>query len=157
MMMISKIVNFWGLGRPVLKSAPARLAFFVLSFALAVTITTGARASVGGSASGSFDTMVPIDPMPITIIQQAQVKGILMVEFYLEAPNEGVAGHIHHLMPRLKDAFRTGISQFAAQEVRMDRPINLERLDSYISRETASVLHEKGVRVIFKQVMVQRR
>lgn len=108
-----------------------------------------------GPASGSFDLMVPMEPMPIPIIQQARVRGILLVEFYLEASDQTVAGHIHHLMPRLKDSLRTGLSEFAAHEVRMDRPVNLERLDLYISREVRNVLHDGRTRVVFRQVMVQ--
>ena len=117
-----------------------------------------AEAAGGGApASGSFDLMVPIETLPITIIQQSQVKGILLVEFYLQAPDEALASRIDHMMPRLKDAFRTGLSEFAAHEIRMDRPVNLARLDGYIARETASVLHDRRARVIFRQVMVQKK
>ena len=78
-----------------------------------------------------------------------------MVEFYLQAPDQQIANEIHHLMPRLKDAFRTGLSEFAAHEVRMDRAINLERLDQYIAREARNVLHDNRSHVIFRQVMIQ--
>lgn len=116
---------------------------------------SAAHGAGGGSASGSFDLMVPITPSPIPIIQQSRIRGIFMVEFYLQAPDQQVADEINHLMPRLKDAFRTGLSEFAAHEVRMDRAVNLERLDQYISREARNVLHDNRSHVIFRQVMVQ--
>ena len=101
--------------------------------------------------------MVAVVPMPITIIHQAKVQGILMVEFYLQAPNMTEADRIRKLMPRLMDAYRTGLNEFAANEVRIDRPVNLERLELYLNRETRAVMGGKKVRVIYKQIMVQKR
>ena len=116
-----------------------------------------AQAAGGGKASGSFETMVPLEPMPIPIIQQSRIRGILLVEIYLEAPDQQIAGEINHLMPRLRDSLRTGLSEFAAHEIRLDRPIDLDRLDRYISREAHTILHDKRTHVIFRQVMVQKK
>ncbi len=104
-----------------------------------------------------MDRMVAIVPMPITIIHQSRIKGILMVEFYLEAPDGAEAGRINQLMPRLMDAYRTGLTEFAVNEVRLDRPVDLDRLELYLNRETRSVTGNTGARVIYKQIMVQRK
>lgn len=117
----------------------------------------GAVAESAGGGSGEMDRMVPVDPMPITIIQQGKVKGILMVEFYIEATSIADAGRISQFMPRLADAYRTGLHEFAAHEIRLDRPVNLDRLDLYLTRETRSVLGQKNIHVIFKQIMVQKK
>ena len=128
----------------------------VAALGLLLWTTPVSAAGGGGSGgSGSFDLMIPLEPMPITIIQQSRVRGILLVEFYLEAADQAMAGEINHLMPRLKDSLRTGLSEFAAHEIRMDRPIDLDRLDQYISREVRSVLHDGRAHVVFRQVMVQ--
>ncbi len=111
----------------------------------------------GGGGGGNMDKMVPIAPMPITIIHQARIKGILMVEFYLEAPDMAEAGRINQLMPRLMDAYRTGLTEFAVNEVRLDRPVDLDRLELYLNRETHTVTGSKRARVIYKQIMVQRK
>lgn len=111
----------------------------------------------GGGGGGNMDKMVPIAPMPITIIHQARIKGILMVEFYLEAPDMAEADRINQLMPRLMDAYRTGLTEFAVNEVRLDRPVDLDRLELYLNRETRTVTGSKRARVIYKQIMVQRK
>lgn len=112
--------------------------------------------SGGGGSTGEMDRMVPLDPMPITIIQQTHIKGILMVEIYLEAHDSAEAGRINQSLPRLLDAFRTGLNEFAAHEVRLDRLISLDRMDLYLLREIRGVLGDNRVRIIYKQIMLQK-
>lgn len=111
----------------------------------------------GGGGSGEMDRMVALAPMPITIIHQGKILGILMIEIYLEAHDLDEVERINQVLPRLLDAYRTGLSEFAAHEVRLDRLINLERLELYLNRETRSVLGNNGTHVVFKQIMVQTR
>lgn len=117
-----------------------------------------AQAESGGTKSGGggMDQMVAVVPLPITIIHRAKIKGILVVEFYLEAPNMAEAERINTMMPRLMDAYRTGLTEFAVNEVRLDRLVDLDRLELYLNRETRSVIGDKGTRVIYKQIMVQK-
>lgn len=129
----------------------------ILVLALSFHHEDALASSGGGGGGGSMDKMVAIAPMPITIIHQARIKGILMVEFYLEAPDMAEAGRINQLMPRLMDAYRTGLTEFAVNEVRLDRPIDLDRLELYLNRETRTVTGNKGARVIYRQIMVQRK
>jgi hypothetical protein len=127
---------------------------------MATGLTAGAAMaeSAGDDASaGGMNRMVPLDPMPITIIQQTQVKGILMVEIYLEAQDSAEVDRINQSRPRLLDAFRTGLNEFAAHEVRLDRLINLDRMELYLLREIRGVLGDNHVRIIYKQIMVQKR
>ena len=140
----------------ILASMPALMLLLALAFHSqdALAASGGDK---GGGGGGGMDTMVPIAPMPITIIHQARIKGILMVEFYLEAPDMAEAGRINQLMPRLMDAYRTGLTEFAVNEVRLDRPVDLNRLELYLNRETRSVIGNKGARVIYRQIMVQRK
>lgn len=116
-----------------------------------------AESGGGGGGGGDMDRMIPLAPMPITIIHQGKVQGILMVEIYLETQDVDEADRINQFLPRLLDAYRTGLNEFAAHEVRLDRLINLDRLELYINRETRSVFGDNGIRVIFKQIMVQKR
>lgn len=137
---------------------------FALSIAVSAALLCGplndARAAGGGGdggGSGGMSRMVPLSPMPITIIHRAKVKGILMIEIYLEAHDIDEVERIYQFMPRLLDAYRTGLNEFAAHEVRLDRLINLDRLELYIDRETRAVLGDNGIHVVFKQIMVQKR
>lgn len=141
---------------PHLRSMVRTLA---LSIAISAALLCGPLddAFAAGGGGGEMDRMVPLAPMPITIIHQAKVKGILMVEIYLEAHDFDEVQRINQFMPRLLDAYRTGLNQFAAHEVRLDRLINLNRLELYIDRETRSVLGNNGIHVVFKQIMVQKR
>lgn len=140
----------------------ARLTTARLAACLCMALIVFARADEAlakgsGGGSGGMDTMVAIVPMPIAIIHQSKVKGILMVEFYLETPSAAAAEKINQLMPRLLDAYRTGLNQFTAHELRLDRPVNLARLEIYLNRETRNVLGNRNIRVIYKQVMVQQK
>lgn len=134
-----------------------RLAAFLCMALVLFTPAEEALAKGGGGGSGGMNMMVAITPMPIAIIHKSRVMGILMVEIYLEAPGAAEVDKIHQLMPRLLDAYRTGLNQFTAHELRLDRPVNLARLEIYLNRETRNVLGNKDVHVIYKQVMVQKR
>lgn len=120
-------------------------------------LAEGGGGGGGGGGSGEMDRMVALAPMPITIIHQGKILGILMIEIYLQAHDLDEVERINQVLPRLLDAYRTGLSEFAAHEVRLDRLINLERLELYLNRETRSVLGNNGTHVVFKQIMVQTR
>lgn len=134
---------------------------------LACLMVTPALASGGGDSgggggeigdgNGNQGTMISINPMPITIIQNYKILGILMIDFYLDAPDNKVARTTEHFMPRLRDAYLRGLNEFASHEVRIGRPINLDRLDFYLMRETKSVMNRSDYTIYFKQVMVQTR
>ena len=120
-------------------------------------VPSATAAGSSGDGHGNLDTMVEVAPMPVPIIQKHGIKGLVVVDFFLDAPDSKTARKIEKYMPRLRDAYIRGISEFATTEIRIDRPLNLERLDFYLQRETKAVLHEDGIKILFKQAMIQRR
>lgn len=147
------IVVIASVAKRLLSAALVSLALLCGSFEVALA------ASGGGSSAGAGEMgrMIPLAPMPITIIHQTRVKGILMIEIYLQAQDSDEVERIYRFMPRLLDAYRTGLNEFTAHELRLDRLINLDRLELYINRETRGVLGDNGIHIVFKQIMVQKR
>ncbi len=125
------------------------------------TSTTSLASSDGKNMSGDGfsdkGTLVAIEPVQVSIIQDLAIQGIFIIDFYVDAPESRAARKLEFLMPRLRDAYLRGINEFANHEIRIERPVNLDRLDLYLIRETEAIMNETGFRILFKQVMVQKR
>ncbi len=150
-----------------------RLSLAVL-FAVLVGMWPPAFASGGGAGSGGEDgakkddkkserkittseAWVTVDPMVVTVFKQSRIKGMLVVEFGLDIPDEKMRHHAEGYLPRLQDQWLRTLSDFAMTKVKIGRQANLDALTERLQKTTEKMLGGPGAKVLLLQVMVRER
>ncbi len=156
-----------------MKLVRSPLIALLASLALAAAVPNAAFAAGGGgggSSSGSSsssssssnsrapsytDSYVAIDTMQVSIIQSAQVRGMLVVSIGLDIPDAHLRERAEHAMPRLRDAYIHNLSRLGTTRVDPRRIPNVEMISQILQSTTDEVLNEEGAQVLFMNVLVR--
>jgi len=144
-----------------------------VGLALALCAPMPAFASGGGSSSSGSsssaspsraapsrspsytESYVAIETMQISIIQTAQVRGMLVVSIGLDIPDQHLRERTEHLMPRLRDAYINRLSRHGATRVDPRRVPNVAHLSRLLQNTTDEILGEEGAKVLLMNVLVR--
>ena len=148
--------------RPLLRS--------VLTLVCALALAAPVLASGGGHGDGakkkkikgpqkerpytSLESWVMVDGFTISIIQDGRVRGKFMVSFGLDVPDEALREKTEALMPRLRDAWLSELSLYAATSLRMRRAADVGGLSDLLQRTSDAVLGKAGSKVLMGQATV---
>ncbi len=132
----------------------------LICLVLALTASGPARAEEGSSATYSnsssyIESVIPVETMQITLIQGAQIRGMLIVSIGLYVPDGHLRQETEHVMPRLRDAFISQLSRHGATRVDPRRVIDVEMIADLLQTATDRVLGTEGAEVLLVNVLVR--
>ncbi|MCP5433119.1 MAG: Tat pathway signal protein [Alphaproteobacteria bacterium] len=152
--------------------APSRPALIVcLAVAAALAASAPCRASDHGSGGGHgspqgsgtasrkptfSDSYLVIEPFVVSVIQNGRVQGSLLIELGLDVKDGALRDKADHLMPRLRDAYVTALSRFAATRIEVGVAPNVEALSRLLQMRTDEALGAPGAQVLLAQVVLHR-
>ena len=126
---------------------------------LAVALPVSAEAAGGSSSSKAkatfSDTLLVVEPMLVSVIQDSQIRGNLIVEVGLDIPNSSLRNTAEKLMPRLRDQFMLRLNRFAGTRIRMQEVPDVESIAMLLQRTTDRVLGEPGAQVLLSQIILK--
>lgn len=118
--------------------------------------SSSSSSSSGSSRAPSYtDSYVAIDTMQVSIIQSAQVRGMLVVSIGLDIPDAHLRERAEHAMPRLRDAYIHNLARLGSTRVDPRRIPNVEMISHLLQSTTDEVLNEEGAQVLFMNVLVR--
>ncbi len=139
-----------------------------LALAFAATLAAAPAWAAGGGeepakAEGSerkltaSPSWVSVDPIGVAIVRSSAIKGMFLVEFGLDIPDEDVRARAVATLPRLRDVWVRAMSDFAATRVRVARQADLDALTTRLQGATDRALGATGARVLLLQAVVRER
>jgi len=81
----------------------------------------------------------------------------LTVELGWETPDAALRGRMGLLRPRLQDAVRTAVAEYAANRHRMGAAPNLDQLSMLLQQATDITLGQAGAKVMLANVVILQR
>jgi hypothetical protein len=121
------------------------------------------KKSEGGSAAKhqkqitTLESWVSVYPIAVSIVQDDKVRGQIQVWFGMDVPDATLRARAEELMPRLRDAWLTRISQFASTSARVRKPANIDDMSRLLQTTADQMLGKPGSRVLIGSVIVTMR
>ena len=141
---------------------------FLIALLLVALAASPAYAAGGGDASKpksggherkltSSPNWVAVRPIIVTVMRQSQVQGMFLVEFGLDIPDAALRDKANETLPRLRDAWLRGMSDFAMTRVRVGRQADLDALTTRLQGVTDRMLGAPVARVLLQQAVVRQK
>ncbi len=148
--------------------------FMSIGVALAMVLSgpSSAFASGGGGSSASpssnssssssnsrapsyTESYVTVDTLQVSIIQAAQVRGMLVISIGLDVQDSHLRERAEHIMPRLRDAYIQRLSRHGATRIDTRQVPNVAMLSGLLQSTTDEMLGEEGAEVLLMNVLVR--
>jgi flagellar basal body-associated protein FliL len=95
------------------------------------------------------------DPVYASIFDGDSIRGMLMVGFGLDVPDENLRSQVEAMMPVLRDLYVRNLMSFAASSVRPWRQPDVEAIAAGLQRVTDLQLKRKGAKILLAQVAIR--
>jgi flagellar basal body-associated protein FliL len=105
----------------------------------------------------SAPSWVAVDPVAVAILRQNRIQGMFLVEFGLDIADETLRGQAQETLPRLRDAWLRGMSDFAITRVRVGRQADLDALTTRLQETTDKMLGAPGAKILLLQAVVRQK
>ena len=99
---------------------------------------------------------VIINPMNISIIQNARVRGMLQVELGLDIPDDELRATAIQLAPRLQDAYVIAMRHYTTNQLKLYQVPNANLIGDILQNVTTQVLGGDGAIVLLSQIMLHK-
>lgn len=134
-----------------------------------LTLSSSAAVAGGGGGHGdaqktkpkpakrSHTTLVSylmVDPFMISIVQDQDVRGSMIVGFGLDVPDEALRQKAEAIMPRLRDGWLLALNRYAALSLRPQRAADVALIAIKLENLTAQMLGQPGAKVLMHQAIV---
>lgn len=93
-------------------------------------------------------------PVSTTLTQNFQLKGLLQVDAGFDIPNDKLRARASSLAPRLRDAMREALSQYASIYQIPGGVPDADRIKTMLQAAADKALGEKGARLVVVSIMV---
>jgi flagellar basal body-associated protein FliL len=104
------------------------------------------------SASPSY---LGLDPIYTSIIENDNVRGLLMVGVGIDVPDENLRATVEAIMPSLRDLYVRSLLYYTSANVRSWRQPDVDAIADSLQRVTDLKLRRKGARVLLAQVAIR--
>jgi flagellar basal body-associated protein FliL len=153
---------------PLRRSKPV---IFVLAMLCALATAVPAAQASGGEGSEkkehakakapkktrsitSLASWVTVDTFTVTIIQDGRLRGRFTVTFGMDVPDDALREKAEELMPRLRDAWLSDLSLYAATTLRPRRAADIAAISDLLRSGADRVLGKAGSKVLMAQARV---
>jgi hypothetical protein len=109
------------------------------------------------SAESSASPYVVLDPIPISIIRDGSGRGMLLVEFGIDAGTLNERKETERLMPRLTDLYIQVLNLYASRDLVLNHSPDAETIRKRLQEATDQVLGGKKGVVLMRQLMIRRK
>lgn len=132
--------------------AALALVFALCAQALAADPTVAAPAKRRPTPLESY---VMVDPLTVTIVHNRVARGLLVVEFGIDVPDEALREKLESAMPLLRDAYVRSLSVYAQTALKPNRQPDADAIGNRLQSVTDYVLGKKGARVLLMVVIAR--
>lgn len=101
------------------------------------------------------ESYIALDPIYATILEGSKPRGLLMVEFGLDIPDETLRARVGHGMPALRDAYVRSLAAYGATAVRPWRQPSVGDIADRMQAVTDRFIGEAGARVLMAQTAIR--
>jgi len=108
-------------------------------------------------AESSQSPYVALDPIPVPIIRDGAGRGMLVVEFGIDAGTLDERKEAERLMPRLTDLYIQVLNLYASRDLMLNHPPDAETIGKRLQAATDQILGAKKGIVLFRQLLVRRK
>lgn len=99
---------------------------------------------------------IMLEPLTVSVLRDARVRGLLSVDLTLELARLDERAAIERIMPRLRDQLMFALTQFAANRVEIDRPLDLPTITAALQQVTDRVIGESKARLLIGGATMRR-
>jgi flagellar basal body-associated protein FliL len=118
-----------------------------------------ARAAEEGGAAvhkpTHAESYVMVEPIYASILEGVRPRGLLLVEFGLDVPDDKFREQVNRSVPRLRDAYVRSLLVYAATAVRPWRQPSVEDISARMQAITNQVMGRQGARVLMAQTAIR--
>ena len=101
------------------------------------------------------ESYIALDPIYATILEGSKPRGLLMVEFGLDIPDETLRARVAHGMPALRDAYLRSLIAYGATAVRPWRQPSVDSIADRMQAVTDRFIGETGAKVLMAQTAIR--
>ena len=105
----------------------------------------------------TLESWVSVYPIAVSIVQDDAARGQLQVWLGMDVVDEALRARAEEIMPRLRDAWISGLSQYASTAVRARKPASIDDVSRLLQSTADQVLGKPGSRVLIGSVIVTMR
>lgn len=126
---------------------------------MALCAATAALASPEAKedAESSQSPYVALNPIPVPIIRDGSSRGMLIVEFGIDAGSLDERKEAERLMPRLTDLYIQVLNLYASRDLVLNHSPDAEIIRKRLQEATDQILGAKKGVVLFRQLLVRRK
>lgn len=145
----------------------------LIAVLLTATIIAAVPATAGGggghgdakkakpkAAKRSHTTLVSyvmVDPFMISVVQDQEVRGSMIIGFGLDIPDEALRLKAEAIMPRLRDGWLMALNRYAGLSLRPKRAADVALIATKLENLTTQILGQPGAKVLMHQAVVDVR
>ena len=108
-------------------------------------------------AESSQSPYMALDPIPVAIIRDGAGRGMLVVEFGIDAGTLDERKETERLMPRLTDLYIQVLNLYASRDLALNHSPDAEIIRTRLQQATDQILGAKKGVVLFRQLLVRRK
>lgn len=105
----------------------------------------------------TLESWVAVYPISVSVVQEDDVRGQLQVWFGMDVPDEALRTRAVAIMPRLRDAWLSRLSQYASTSARARKPANIADVALLLQATADQMLQNPGSKVLLGSVIVTMR
>lgn len=134
------------------------------AIALVLLLPGGLALASGGESGGAAparkgavsETFLTFDPFQVSIIEHFRMRGLLIIEIYLQIPNKELHHKAEENSVRLRDSYVRALSDYCTVVAQANRPPNIGQIADKLQAATDERLGASGAKVLITQAFVQR-
>lgn len=115
------------------------------------------RTQRGTRAITHVESYVSVEPIIAAVQAHNSLRGILHIEFGLEAPRSQTRREIAEAMPRLRDSYASAISVYTGMNYRYGDVPDVERIAAMLQSATDQVIGPEKADVLLAMVIIHGR
>jgi flagellar basal body-associated protein FliL len=105
----------------------------------------------------TLESWVAVYPISVSVVQEDEVRGQLQVWFGMDVPDAVLRTRAEAIMPRLRDAWLSRLSQYAATSARARKPANIADVSLLLQATADQMLQNPGSKVLMGSVIITMR
>ncbi len=103
----------------------------------------------------SAPSYVGVPSLSASISRNYRAVGMVTVDFGLDVPDAALRGRVQGMMPRLRDAWRTALADYAANRYEFMAVPDADQIARMLQQATDRTLGVAGARITLTSIMVQ--
>lgn len=125
--------------------------------ALAQPSSGGGDTSREAQRLTSAESYVPMPTLSTAVITNDRARGLLIIDFGVDAPDAAMRGRVNAMRPRLIDAVRSAVSTYASTYYRDRTAPDPDTLSRLMQTAVDRTMGRQGVRLLLSNIVYQRR